>query len=372
MDASEIIETSPDKTKSPALSYDELTLHLIASGLVQLAKTLETGSLLTLPYPDPLQRGLNRLAANCLRQKVSAPHSISDLFTWCHRPLLDWPLKFPNEAIGSADTLLHANLPTEICEEWAIPGSDIEAHLNEQTFFSSVYLTCRNANDEATYVAFRRLLIEQPVLTAFDLQKQKVTLPLLADQLNHAYQPAPLAHLVDGVYHCCSRCNNLLLQTVKGKLICENERCQAKGRQPQAERTIAPEKEVLWLKRELRRFISAPGIAELQLAEKLEKKGLTVELWPAFDRYDLRVVFPNDEAWAIDVKDWANSFLLGRSVEPIPPDPPWSKAFFVFPNERGQQRSDYVRAFTSYCRHTQGMLERTFMKRVSAKLKEMS
>lgn len=370
MNVSEVTELS-EKTKSPALSHDELTLRLITSGLVRLTQMIEAGSLPTLPYPDSLQRGLNRLVATCLRKKITPPNNITDLFVWCHQPLAQWPLELPVEAMGSADTLLHENLPTEVCDEWAIHSSDVEAHLNEQAFFSSVYITCRNANDEEAYVSFRRLLIEQPVLTAFDLQKQRMSLPLLADQLSHAYQPAPTAHLIEGVYRCCSHCNNLLLQTVIGKLICENERCQILGRRLQVERTITPEEEVLWLKRELRRFISAPGIAELRLAEKLEKKGLKVELWPAFDRYDLRIIFPDNDAWAVDVKDWANPFLLGRSVEPIPSEPPWSKAFFVFPNERSQQRSDYVRAFNNYCRHTGGLLERDLMKQVNAKLTEM-
>jgi hypothetical protein len=77
----------------------------------------------------------------------------------------------------------------------------------------------------------------------------------------------------------------------------------------------------------------------------LEALGLDVELWPAFDRYDLRIVFPNREVWAVDVKDWANPFLLARRVKPIPSDPPWTRAYFVFPDERRAQREDYLRAF---------------------------
>ncbi len=358
--------------KPPQLSDDELTLHLIASGLVRFIQDMEDGAFPGLPYPAMLQRGLNRLTATCLRRGVAPPVSIPDLFQWCHRPLLGWPLILPPEAVKPNDTLQFDNLPTEICDEWAVEGSDVAAHINEQAFFSSFYTACRAENDAATYVAFRRLLIERPVLTAFELQKERLNLPLLSDQLTTAYQPAPIAHLVNGAYRCCAHCNGLLLQTVQGSLVCENERCRRLVRCPEKEREMSPDEDIFWLKRELRRYISMPGLAELRLEQKLLHKGVQVELWPTFDRYDLRVVFPDDEAWAIDVKDWANPFLLGRSVEPIPREPAWSEAYFVFPNERGQQRSDYARAFNSYCQHTRGLLEREFMQKVSAKLRRLS
>ena len=358
--------------KSSQLSDDELTLHLIASGLVKFVQDIENGAPPRLPYPAALQRGLNRLVSVCLRQGAIPPASISDLFQWCHQPLVDWPLNIPVEAVKPKDTLLYDHLPTEICDEWAVEGSDIAAHINEQAFFSSFYSVCRAENDANTYVAFRRLLIERLVLTAFELQKERLNLLLLSDQLATAYQPAPIAHSIDTIYRCCAHCNGLLLQTIQGSLVCENERCRRLGRRPEKERKISADEDVFWLKRELRRFISMPGLAELRLEQKLLKQGLRVELWPAFDRYDLRVVFPDDDAWAIDVKDWANPFLLGRSVEPIPQEPAWSEAYFVFPDERGQQRADYARAFNSYCEHTTGLLEREFLQMVKAKLRRLS
>jgi hypothetical protein len=68
-----------------------------------------------------------------------------------------------------------------------------------------------------------------------------------------------------------------------------------------------------------------------------------------YDQYDLRVTFPDQKVWAVDVKDWANPFLLARNVRPIPQKPDWSKAFFVFPDERHHQRKDYLRAFRNNC-----------------------
>jgi hypothetical protein len=68
---------------SAQLSQDELTLHLITSGLIRLEQKIEDGKTLTLPYPKSLQRGLNRLTASCLRRGMAFPQSVPDLFDWC-------------------------------------------------------------------------------------------------------------------------------------------------------------------------------------------------------------------------------------------------------------------------------------------------
>jgi len=89
------------------------------------------------------------------------------------------------------------------------------------------------------------------------------------------------------------------------------------------------------------------------LEAALRERGLQVELWPEFDRYDLRLRFADGEAWAVDVKDWAEPSLLARRVNaqaaPFTSGPRWSRAFFVFPQERQRERPDYVRAFENHC-----------------------
>ncbi len=368
--------SKPDKTK---LSSDELTLHLIASGLVNLVNRIEDGKPLTLPYPKALQRGLNRLVTSCLREQRTPPQGIPDLFNWCRRPVSEWPLHLPEESYGTSDALLNGSAPTDFCEHWFCPSSDIEAELNEQHFFLNFVTVCKNANAAESYVAFRRLLIEKPVLTDLELVETSLApvFERLTEQLKGAYTRASIAHAVDGSFYCCPVCDNLLLRTNDGKLICENERCRAK-RKSRSDRKIPQKDGVLWLRREIRRFIMLPGQAELRLANRLKTLGLQVDLWPSFDLYDLRVTFPNGEAWAVDVKDWANPFLLGRSVKPIPQDSTWTQAYFVFPNERCQRRSgrsDYIRAFKNHCtilnKQTRAACEQNFITQVKRKLKQV-
>lgn len=361
-------------------SDDEIILHLIASGVVQLAQQTASGQAPKLPYPIPLQRGLDRFVAVCLRRDVPPPQGAPGLLAWCHQPLHSWPLELPVGAIGINDTLLQDNRPTEVCEEWAYDERDIEAEIGEQSIMSAVLTKCRNINAPESYQAFRRLLIESPVLTQFEFQKHNLNpiLRPLSEYLTAAYQPAPTVHSRNGYFYCCPICNNLLWRTVDDVLICENKLCYPSEKEPQ--QRIPQDQGVLWVTRGIRRFVSVPGIFELRLESRL--KGLlgddNVEMWPAFDQYDLRLTFFDGEVWALDAKNWANPFLLAKDVQlnPIPSTPPWQKAFYVFPNERRQQRPDYVRAFETYYNPKQyqieAIFERDLLTAVKRKLGEQS
>lgn len=355
---------------------DALVVHLVASGVVQLAERTAGGEAVRLPYPAPLQRGLDRLTALCFRRRTEPPASVPDLLDWCRRPLASWPLQLPDGATGHADRLLHGALPTQVCQEWAVEQGDVEAEVLERRLLSDVLATCRAADAPSAYTAFRRLLIERPVLTALEWQQCAAdpVLSLLGDALRKAYAPAPGECLVDGRSVACATCGNLLVRGQGDELVCAEDRCArgavAVGREYRAREGV------LWLARELRTFVAAPGRAEVRLAADVEAQGAQVELWPAYDAYDLRIVFPDGGAWAVDVKDWANPFLLARRVRPIPPAPPWERAFFVFPQDR-LRRPDYLRAFQHYCPllggvpATEGAMERPFLARVARRVRRV-
>lgn len=365
------------------LTQDELTLHLIATGVVKAARQAEKGNVISVPYPLPLQLGLDRLVLVSVRRNVRPPQGIPDLMHWCQQPIEHWPLELSDHEAILPETLLDGFLPTEVCETWACASADVEAELTEQELLRGALSVCQNANAPQSYVALRRLFIEKPVLTSFELQ-QKLAEPsfdCVNSHLSNAYEAAPIACITDDKsYHCCGECGNLLLRTVVGGLICEEQRCRRKQANGTAfvGRTIPAREEPVWLKRGLRRFVAAPGRAELRLEMKLKKLGLAVELWPAFDRYDLRVSFSDGEVWAVDVKDWADPCLLARRIRadggtPIPTSPSWTRAYFVFPDERKVERPDYVRAFQNQSsqlpKHLHAAFEGKFLYDVRRKLK---
>lgn len=365
------------------LTQDELTLHLIATGVVKAARLAEKGKVVSVPYPLPLQLGLDRLVLASVRRNVRSPQGVPGLMHWCQQPIEDWPLDLPGHEAVLSETLLDGFLPTGVCETWACASADVEAELTEQELLRSALSVCQNANAPQSYVALRRLFIEEPVLTSFELQRKlgEPDLERVSSHLSNAYEAAPIACITEYKnYHCCADCGNLLLRTLKGGLVCEEQRCRRKQANGAAfvRRTIPAHEEPVWLKRGLRRFVAAPGRAELRLEMRLRKLGLAVELWPAFDRYDLRVSFSDGEVWAVDVKDWADPCLLARRIRadgetPIPTTPSWTRAYFVFPDERKAERPDYVRAFHNQFpqlpKHLYAAFEGKFLVDVRRKLK---
>ncbi len=364
------------------LPSDILILHFIATGVILLAERVARGTPIDSRYPIPLQIGLNRL--NVIRYRHSLPlvRSVPDLLSWCRRPLKEWSLDTTLAYLDPDDTLLDDQFPTSVCEALACATSDVEADLSERRFMSAVFNTCQTANSPGAYVIFRRLLIEHPVLTEFELIQQRNDHPelnLLTDHLKVAYEDAPLDYMFRGNFHCCPICGNLQQPTVQmDRLLCEEERCRRQHATKPGQ-VIPAREHVLWLKRGLRRFITLPGLTEVRLERQLLKLKLQVDLWPDFDSYDLRIEFPDGKAWAVDVKDWANPFLLAMNVKNIPLSPPLERGYFVFPNERSLQ-ADYVRAFRNACNsrkssgkviiggHIQAKFERHFLADVKKRL----
>jgi hypothetical protein len=234
----------------------------------------------------------------------------------------------------------------------------------ERAFMEQVFSRCQQQGPQ-TYVALRRWLIEHPVVTAAELVRQLNASPELAqlqDLLREAYVEAPYEALYKGAFYCCPTCGALLQPDHTGlRLLCSIERCYqmplavsalsaasgdgSQRRQPL--RRLVPSEEVASLRRGLLWFVMWPGRAELRLERRLCEQGALVEMWPDYDRYDLRVVVPRGTL-AVDVKDWANPYLLARRVKPKGFFcEPGSQPYYVFPQERKIHQPDYVRAFKS-------------------------
>ncbi|MFQ6197736.1 hypothetical protein [Streptomyces sp. NPDC000405] len=350
----------------------------MATAVLDLDALSDLGTF-TLPYPAEAQRALDRTALACLLRGADPPLSVSDLLVWCRRrPVTEWPLDLPDGLAGPEDRLIDedACVPTELCYEWAVDRPDSATEQIDRALIALAMDRCRLANAPASYVAFRRLLIEHPVLTrdkAGEIALEPVFTPL-DGLLQQIYLPAPVGWACGGRFTSCRRCRTLLAPTRDGGLWCENARCRHKGDAP-----VGPAYDeaegggVLLLTRPLRLFVTAPGVAELCLERALSRLGLTSELWPNYDAYDLRVTLPDGRVWAVDVKDWSNPALLGRNAEPLPTDPPYSDAFLVLPDHRTALRHDYVavvRQFlrTDVRRRTTVLSQRQFMARARAAL----
>jgi len=355
-----------DLARGPSREDSVLTLRQCATGLLALAdRSAVVEEEWVSPFPRALQRGLNRLALACLRRQRPPIGDLAALVVLAEQPLEVWPLDLPPDEYDLAATLLTPDgtgRPTRACEELALARGDMEAALREEGLMGQVLARCRATNAQDDYVAFRRLLIERPVLSHEELLEivDRPEFLRLQNETLSAYPVIPPHYARDGAVRQCPHCGCATTpQRVIGGAVrwaCVEMSCKG-ALQPahdEACTRLAARNGVHWLRPDLRRYILAPGRPELTLAAELKALRLTVQLWPGVDRYDLRVMLPGAEIWAIDVKDWSNPVQLASYVQPIPPDPPWTSAFFVFPDARRDRYleetgGDYRRVFVERC-----------------------
>jgi pPIWI_RE three-gene island domain Y len=91
------------------------------------------------------------------------------------------------------------------CHEWALRVPDTGAELYERQVMLGAISACRSAAAPESYTAFRRLLIERPVLTRGEmalLHGNPDLLPVV-DLLREAYRPAPAGSSVGGSFAAC-------------------------------------------------------------------------------------------------------------------------------------------------------------------------
>lgn len=336
-------------SQSAALDGSAL-LRSVSTALVQLSRRQVPGDPV---YDDSVQRAYNHLVLHCLTNGAEPPDSVPGMVTWASStPLGQWPADLTPAGITGDEILVDPETcaPTQACLELAMPVADAVSELFENVIIAEAREACRAARSPKSYTAFRRLLTTRPVLTAADLIALAAEIELMPalEVIRRCYEPAPAAFLTDGAYRLCGRCGCLLVPLKNGGFRCELDRCRNDGGTTPGPELPAAAR-VLQLSRPLRVFVTSPGLAETELETSLVKPPLRLkpEMWPQFDTYDLRVPFPDGSAWAVDVKDWASPSLLGARMRPLPPDPPYNRAFIVVPEYRFRVREDYARAFKS-------------------------
>ncbi|WP_460772051.1 pPIWI_RE_Y domain-containing protein [Nocardiopsis nanhaiensis] len=329
--------------------YDgENLLRVVATALMRLAHGRRSGGGL---YEANVQQAYDHLVLRSLRTHTEPPHSVARMIRWAtEKPLSDWPLNLPPEVVPPETLLIdpETQTPSQQCGEWAISSRSAVSEVYQNTIMRGALDSARSLEAPETYTAFRRLLIERPVMTGVELIQiaSEPDLDAMHHLVKRAYLRAPAAHLENNVFSTCARCHCLLVRGASEKLVCELDRCRRQGRPRIGDRLPADsDGGVFQIGRPLRTFVTGPGLAETDLEATLVDMGLTVEMWPHFDAYDLRVVFPDEQVWAIDVKDRANPALLGRSAHPLPATPPYDHGFLVIPRYRFDDREDYARVF---------------------------
>ncbi len=342
----------------------EVVLVLLATGVLAMASKIAEGK--PLPeayrgygYPVAWRRGLNLLAAEMLKRgrtdlPVDTPHAL-DL---CRKPLATWSVRFAGVDWADERSLLDGDTPTEFAYElsgaYLEIGGNPELQLSEQQM-KLVLETARNRGWQREYVAFRRYVIEHPVV----LESEVLSAALRPDfhhlghYLNTLYEAVPLSLFYNGEGQLCGYCG-WPLERVDGLWHCEDSRCAVmtdgfKNKRPLP--SVEAGHTLMRVRPAIRRYVVVPGRYDVETYDRLLDLGLDAELWPVYDTFDVSMRFADDELWAIDLKDWRYPHLLAHKLiatarkKPAferPPGYEWSRAMFVVPDERIREDRDYL------------------------------
>lgn len=315
-------------------------LCLVASALVRLSDQPGPGRPI---YRHPVTQAYNMLVLEHLIAGIEPPNSVPDMVRLAMTPPAEWGL--PDLTLDLPLVERDTRRPTSACYEWSVPLKNPLADRAERRWVQQAIQACKEYKSPESYTAFRRLLVDKPVLTTLDLEYER-GLPEACpyrDLLPSYYEPAPAsARGADGEYRTCMGCGCLLREGVPGTYICDLYQCRPPGHGAVKEK-IPEHKRPLQLSAPLRTFVTGPGLVEKELKQRLA--GFDFVMWPEFDTYDVRVEFSDRTYWAVDAKDRADPRRLALELTDPPRHPKWDRFYYVVPNERMESRRGYGTAF---------------------------
>lgn len=325
------------------------TLRYLASGLAEWERRKPEKRD---RVPTGLRMGMSFMYLASLLKDEEAPANLPEFFEGANDDLKSWSLVREIKNLPSDVTLIDDGLISDFAAQWQVTGSDVERQVQESVLVDVVSY-CRGHQMDDEYRAYRKLVIEKPVLSHSEYRKllSSTQLRPLREYLLETYvdlalftnELADIAE--DNAYHFCPRCNYLQRQRGDGTYQCRNNFCEDLC----AQLKLSPRSPILKSEAErwkivtngVYRYGTLPGIWEIQLAEKLSKLGLKVTLWPHVDKFDLLVEFGRKLRWAIDVKDWSS--LDEERLKEVEYQPDAQETFIVFPDEREKSLRTKVR-----------------------------
>jgi hypothetical protein len=205
---------------------------------------------------------------------------------------------------------------------------------------NKTFTALTESNDQATYVASRRFLIEHPAGSLRELGELVSDAGLRLPARGYGVIPADHVHRPpggEGWWWPCPVCRwpmEVAGTTVRCRYrphaavyhLTEGRSATARptvnrvdeGRPRFARPAARPAADARCLELGIWRFVVVPGASELGLANRLEELGATVQLWPRLDRYDLYVRAGGTE-FKIDVKEYGSPHRLIADLRASPP-----------------------------------------------------
>lgn len=356
---------------------DREMVTLFARGLLDLQAQVDRYGWVRDGYPPTLQRSFDLAAArNAADRGTRWPTDLEALSRVAREPIFEWvsDLTWDPDGEYTAARLIEDGEVSPACIDLALPGKDPEAELTENEGFRLLRSVCHDRSDgDAVYAAFRRVVIERPVLSS--LTSAILTHPVLStveriDEIVEAfYQRVPEAMAIEGVLPTCLVSGTILRRQGNG--------FHTESRDPDAVRLAKAGESgsVRWrpgtmqLRRPFRLYWCLPGKTELDLAGRLETAGWACTLWPNLDRVDLAAVAADGRRIAVDVKDYLSPENLAVRFQGFKEYASDHTCFLVVPDYLPEVSRGYVRRFEAVrAAYAKGRIE---LRTVGALLSEL-
>jgi ribosomal protein S27AE len=296
------------------------TVETVNNMLYQLIVGLQQWRITPTILPNELRKGHLMLVKMRLFSNEEVPSDIPSLIQFLQQPVSDWKIDLTNVAFPQDAPLLirHIGMSPEAMDFLQDYQSPYEAHQKE---VYEILKYCRHAEPPLVDIYSQiRLFLASPahaVITGVNLHSfaRSVRDPELSKRILECYEPIP-----DRVsdFRKCNRCGWTLhfhnhqwrcgVEDICGQI-------EARGEPLGLENSMEM---VYRLKEGVHRYTLLPGLAELQIANRLTKKGYQVKMYPEVDRFDV-AVHESGQIIYFDVKDYRNPCSLAAYFNQLDP-----------------------------------------------------
>lgn len=324
------------------------TAEAVNNMLYQLIIGLQHLSGSPTQIPKELRKGHLMLTKMRLFSNQEVPSDIPSLIRFLQQPVSDWKIDLTDVAFPHDAPLLIRNigLSPEAMDFLQDYQSPYEAHQKE---VYEILKYCRDAEPPLAdiYSQIRMFLVSSAnaIITGIHLNSfaRSVHNPELSKKILECYEPIS-NQITD--FRKCNRCGwTLKYHNHQWRCGVEDICGEIEARGEPLELEVS--RDMLYrLKEGIHRYTLLPGLAEIQMANRLTKKGYQVEMYPDVDCFDL-AVYVSQQIIYFDYKDYKNPASLAAYFNKLDPAAlekyKEEHVYIVVPSYRKRRFSQYIR-----------------------------
>ena len=299
-----------------APEFEEVTLQLLAKGIIAQYQQVRDGAIVGTDPPVALKQAMARLSRLYLEEGVEDLSSgVHPLLIRCTTPLSEWVPMGITKMPGVEKTVLidpDYLVPTEECQDIVAEadGSNIEDLLERRLHREMTEAISQpSRNQDHCYSVLREFICRHPMVTLDELRVLygNARIPTAATKFveNSLYVRPHVALADHGLISRCIHCRSPISReghcTLRG---CREDYPKTKPTDP------VPLDSALVARPEILKYWVDPGRDELRLFDALRKAKVEAELYPHSDQCDVAV----RNIVGVDVKDYRDPGFLARKL----------------------------------------------------------